>query len=337
MSKKPPRPKKSPAKNEYQLDNGRRIRLQALNQSRWPEVLGRNGVMCFTPNAGTFPALFEIVVEDAKAMGARSTPYLIPPAVRLAEYQRDSGRLKLPLWVCTAEFTSSEPVEDSMSTLTVVWFQEEMALPIDPGVLKQLRAINWLEMTAPPATKIQSQFIITEEQQKRIAAWFKKQDAKAARMQQKSGQYKDWPWVQEELLRRGRAYYGTCGGGLTYHFSPVGTGAVFTVSHDLTKETLDLTEYYDPDEGTYNNVVTPWSPPPEWEEAAELEEVEALEALQDDKGNVPYRFLGDRDGKVSEKFYAELAQAKIDGMQPLMTPAQVAEAKKLIPGWKPKK
>ena len=207
MPKKPPRPKKSLAKNEYQLDNGRRIRLQALNQNRWTEVLARNGVMCFTPTPGTFPALFEIVVEEAKARGATSTPYLIPPIVRLAEYQRPPGRLRLPLWVCTAEFTSSEPVEDSTSTLTVVWFQEEMALPIDPGVLKQIRAINWYELTAPPGIKIQSP-------------------------------------------------------------------------------------------------------------------------------NDKYRFLGDREGKAAEKY---LLLAQFDGLLPLMTPAQIAKVKKLLPEWKPPK
>lgn len=191
MPKKPPRPKKSPAKNEYQLDNGRRIRLQALNQSRWTDVLSRSGALCFTPTPSTLPVLFEKVVEEAKARGAISTPYLIPPAVRSAERQRSPRELKFPLWVCTAEFTS-EPIEGILAAhfpLTVAWFQEEMALPIDPEVLKQILAIDWNQVAA--------------------------------------------------------------------------------------SQTVDVSgDDYDPDDGTYNNVMTPWSPPPSWAEAADLEKLE---------------------------------------------------------------
>lgn len=89
---------------------------------------------------------------------------------------------------------------------------------------------------------MESNFVITEEEQKRIAAWCKEQDAKAAHIQQQSGQYKDDPH-KEDLLRRGMPYYGAVGGSLTYHFTPTAIGTVFAVSHAVTKETLDLTDY----------------------------------------------------------------------------------------------
>jgi hypothetical protein len=90
--------------------------------------------------------------------------------------------------------------------------------------------------------EVKSTFLITEDERKRIAAWCKEQDAKVVHMQQQSDQYKDNSFVQA-LLRRGLPYYGACGGALAYHFSPTGLGTVFTVSHALTKETLDLTDY----------------------------------------------------------------------------------------------
>lgn len=85
-------------------------------------------------------------------------------------------------------------------------------------------------------------FVITEAEQKRIAAWFREQDAKVAHMQQASGKYKDNYFVQK-FLQRGKGYYGACGGALTFQFSPSGLGTVFKVTHALTHETLDLTDY----------------------------------------------------------------------------------------------
>ena len=148
MPKKPSSPKKTPSNDEYQLDNGRRICLQALDQCFWTDVLFRNGFLCFTPTRDTIPRLYATVVKEAKERGAASTPYLIDPVLSKAKNQLPPGRLtNPPRWVCVAEFTSG-PVGNSEATssvLTVVWFQQEMALPIDPGVLKQVLAINWDE------------------------------------------------------------------------------------------------------------------------------------------------------------------------------------------------
>ena len=85
-------------------------------------------------------------------------------------------------------------------------------------------------------------FVITEDEQKRIAAWFREQDAKVVQMQKKSGEFKGNPFVSK-LHQRGQGYYGACGGALTFQFSPSGIGTVFTVTHALTQETLDLTDY----------------------------------------------------------------------------------------------
>ena len=146
MPKKSSSPKKSSQQNEYQLNNGRNIFLRALDQSAWTDVLFKNGWLCFTPTRDTIPRLFATVVKEAKERGAASSPYLIAPKLSKAEKQMPPGRLTTPpRWVCVAEFTSG-PVGNSEATrsiLTVIWFQQEMALPIDPWALKQVLAINW--------------------------------------------------------------------------------------------------------------------------------------------------------------------------------------------------
>ena len=85
-------------------------------------------------------------------------------------------------------------------------------------------------------------FVITKYEQKQIAAWVKKQDAKVVHMQQQSGQFKGDPFVKK-LHQRGKGYYGASGGALTFQFSPTGLGLIFKVTNALTQETLDLTEY----------------------------------------------------------------------------------------------
>ncbi|HEY1186171.1 MAG TPA: TIGR02996 domain-containing protein [Gemmata sp.] len=55
-------------------------------------------------------------------------------------------RALLPGIVCVATFTSFEPARDEnlvYSELDIIWFQNFPALPLDPGVREQIRAIDW--------------------------------------------------------------------------------------------------------------------------------------------------------------------------------------------------
>lgn len=51
----------------------------------------------------------------------------------------------LPRIGARARFTSDRPAQGTgeFSELTVVWFQHTWALPIDPGVLESLAALDW--------------------------------------------------------------------------------------------------------------------------------------------------------------------------------------------------
>lgn len=70
-------------------------------------------------------------------------PYLVPPVVRSIEYD---GKYPfgvpeaLPHVTCVARYISY-PAE-----LTVIWFQQEFAFPIDPQVFDHLQGIDWARL-----------------------------------------------------------------------------------------------------------------------------------------------------------------------------------------------
>lgn len=69
-------------------------------------------------------------------------------------------------------------------------------------------------------------FSLTEEQGEKVAAWAAQQDKALA---EKQG--KDQP------------YYGCSGGSLSFEFTPTTLGMVVKVTNNLTKESLDVTEW----------------------------------------------------------------------------------------------
>ena len=53
---------------------------------------------------------------------------------------------RLPSVTCLAHIESGRPARDNrlmMSCLTVVWFQDVFAFPIDPDVRKEIIGIDW--------------------------------------------------------------------------------------------------------------------------------------------------------------------------------------------------
>jgi hypothetical protein len=69
-------------------------------------------------------------------------------------------------------------------------------------------------------------FSLTEEQIKQVAEWAAEQDRKIA---EKQG--KDHP------------YYGCSGGSLSYEFTPTSIGLVVKVTNNLSKESINVTEW----------------------------------------------------------------------------------------------
>lgn len=135
---------------ELKLRSGRRVTLHTLHQS-----MTYSGWMEGVPWA----ELNDQKVEAAQRIrGAK--PVLIPPVRR--GYLRTPGDMDghmgfggrtpewLPMVTCIGHFQDTQPARDPskhLSILTVVWFQNEFAMPIEPGILEQLQAIDW-EQTA---------------------------------------------------------------------------------------------------------------------------------------------------------------------------------------------
>jgi hypothetical protein len=86
-------------------------------------------------------------------MGTHGEPFLIAPTERLVQLSPEKQwRLKygqpvlIPHIACLARFGSADPARDpnqDYSALVLVWFQDEFALPIDPGVVERIRAVDW--------------------------------------------------------------------------------------------------------------------------------------------------------------------------------------------------
>jgi hypothetical protein len=95
-------------------------------------------------------------LERARRYGQGFPPHLIPPQRR--DYLRHPGDMEtsralrglpaewLPMVTCIGVFRDVVPARDKsmdQSYLTVVWYQDEFALPITDAVLDQLRALDW--------------------------------------------------------------------------------------------------------------------------------------------------------------------------------------------------
>ena len=77
-------------------------------------------------------------------------PYLIPPRETPIEYPRGEYPFgepaALPGTLCVAFFDCLERAKEAncdASCLSVIWFQDEVAFPIEPAVLEHIQAIDW--------------------------------------------------------------------------------------------------------------------------------------------------------------------------------------------------
>ncbi|MGK7955250.1 MAG: hypothetical protein AB4063_08315 [Crocosphaera sp.] len=134
------------------LDNGRVINMKRLDQQHtyWGLI---EGYPCKAQNNQRV----QEVIHQAKTLYPwlkEREPCLIPPVRR--DYLRHPGdrehakkRLRgevewLPQIQCIGLFESM-PIEMSfdLSSLTIVWFQDEFALPISTSVLQAIKSIEW--------------------------------------------------------------------------------------------------------------------------------------------------------------------------------------------------
>jgi uncharacterized protein (TIGR02996 family) len=138
---------------ELRLRSGRSITLERLDQ-----VMTYAGLLEGTPNHEMNDRHIQYALNDAARRGSTDArPYLIDPKRR--DYRRKPGDMKrtierspywipewLPMVQCTGFFRGSvtpRHPESHISILTVVWFQEDYAPPVQEPALTKLLDLDW--------------------------------------------------------------------------------------------------------------------------------------------------------------------------------------------------
>jgi hypothetical protein len=124
------------------------VRLITLHQS-----LTYAGLVEGVPTDRLNRRLIDSAVRDAKEVFGHAEPFLFRPE----QTPFDIGRkypfgepATIPAVRCIAYFECLFPTpkgqDADYSCMTMVWFQDEFAMPIDPDVLNKIRAVDWLEL-----------------------------------------------------------------------------------------------------------------------------------------------------------------------------------------------
>src|SRR3954471_3113148 len=125
--------------------NGRDVSVDSIRQ--WYTY---GGLLEGLPTDRMNRRLIDGLLREERERGGE--PYLVPPPVRPLPQWADRPYPfgipeALPAVACVARLSSSPARDQTMdgSGLTVIWFQEDFAFPIDPAVLAQLRDLDWGE------------------------------------------------------------------------------------------------------------------------------------------------------------------------------------------------
>ena len=137
------------------LKSGRIIILEELAQQ-----MTYAGLLEGTPSAVSNRWTLDTALKDAERVRRTSTVWIVDPPRR--DCFRKPGDMTqiakshwLPEWMplvrCIGVFTSTQPARDKrkdFSTLTIVWFQDEYALPILEPALSAIQAVDWESFAA---------------------------------------------------------------------------------------------------------------------------------------------------------------------------------------------
>jgi hypothetical protein len=131
-------------KHQLELLTGRTIRLAMLDQ-HWTY----GGLIAGHPNREMNRHIMDGLVKRQSDPRGGRTAVLLEPIETTVERSSDpswSDAATLPSVTCIAQFRSAALANDAagiFSVLRVIWFQDEFAFPIDPGVLVELAALDW--------------------------------------------------------------------------------------------------------------------------------------------------------------------------------------------------
>ncbi len=134
----------SAGKHEFVLPTGRIIRLAGLDQ-HWTY----GGLLAGHPSREMNRSIMDGLVRRNSGLKGRAVPVLFEPIETPVEKHSDpdwSTAATLPAITCVARFLSDVLPGDEegiASVLSVIWFQDEFAFPIDPVVKVELGALDW--------------------------------------------------------------------------------------------------------------------------------------------------------------------------------------------------
>lgn len=110
------------------------------------------GVLEGVPNKSINKWYIECAVKDAARYCDNAPVYLIEPKQKIHRENAEHPEytvMSLPEVTCIAKLNSYTPAKDPEmvgSALTVVWYQDTMAMPIDESILEQMKQIKWSEL-----------------------------------------------------------------------------------------------------------------------------------------------------------------------------------------------
>ena len=126
---------------------GHDISLKALNQWQTYE-----GLLTGLPTREMNRQDIERTLAEARDLWGGGVPvHLIPPVERPLQYRGGDPHpfgepAALPGITCIGRFESFQPARDQgahFSSLVIVWFQDEFALPIEKPALDSIQAVDW--------------------------------------------------------------------------------------------------------------------------------------------------------------------------------------------------
>jgi hypothetical protein len=130
---------------EITLKSGRNIQITNIRQS-----LTYGGLVEGLPTAETNRRMIERVLLEKYTKSDK--PLLIPPVevpIEMDGQNYPFGKpAKLPYVLCVARLESIKAIKNptfDFSALTVIWFQNEYAFPIEAEILTQIQDIDWDE------------------------------------------------------------------------------------------------------------------------------------------------------------------------------------------------
>jgi len=130
---------------KIELSSGREIFLNKIYQD-----YTYDGLLLGHPNKEMNDRYVKNSIESAREMMSSPATYLVSPPlieVEIEEHYKDA--IRMPYITCYGQFESSKIKGDEYndgSWLTIIWYQEEFAMPIDSSVTEHIKTISWEEV-----------------------------------------------------------------------------------------------------------------------------------------------------------------------------------------------